>query len=268
MNNYIKEIKALLMLTLVFTAVLLFFNLPTLIYSTIGLKPIIIFLLSYVVILILSSVLNRFIKYSFFSKLKIICFSPLTFLYILLTFVIPIGIIIIHVMLYFGISFVIPEFIYWACRIINNQLISKQTHIYLLISLASFNMVILNFQLRGFVHRISPARFKDSKKLKPYQLEKISEYLLSENNVRFIVYSIYVIVLISINVTNFQSNKQSINIFEKPILQSFVTFIAFDRAVGIMKNLNFKPSDFLKMLVISILNKLKNIENKDGEDND
>lgn len=164
--------------------------------------------------------------------------------------------------MYMGVSFLIPECTYRIIEFFFKGFITPQTHIYLVISLATFIMVILNYQLRNFIHKISPVRFKNSNKLKPYQIDKLSEYLLSENNIRFIVYGVYVIALISLNYTNFQSLEGDSCQLGKPILQSFVTFIAFDRTIGIMKSLNFKPSDYLTMLCKSILRKIKDLENK------
>lgn len=79
------------------------------------------------------------------------------------------------------------------------------------------------------------------------------------NNVRFIVYAFYVVSLLITNYFNFQGDSICCNIeIAKSILQSFVTFIAFDRAFALMKQLDFRPLRFLKKLCQSILHKVKN----------
>jgi len=264
MHNYIKEIKALLILTFLFLFVFFLPKIISIIYSQIGLKLSLIIFSSYITIIFISKKINKVKKNNLTSKIEKIITYPFDLAFAILTFIIPISIILIHLIFYVGISFLIPELIYLTCDFIDNQLISQQTHIYLLISSASFIMVILNFQLRSYIHRISPARFKTSEKLKPYRLEEISEYILSENNVRFIIYSTYVIILTIINFSSFQAYTTIFNPYENTILQSFVTFIAFDRAIGIMKNLNFKPSDFLIMLIRSVYNKLESIKSNNN----
>lgn len=46
------------------------------------------------------------------------------------------------------------------------------------------------------------------------------------------------------------------------ILQSFVTFIALDRALILLKQLEFKPSDLLSMIIKSVASKFKDLENE------
>ena len=46
------------------------------------------------------------------------------------------------------------------------------------------------------------------------------------------------------------------NNYDSAVLQSFITFIAFDRALTILKQLEFKPSDLLMKIVTSINNKI------------
>lgn len=61
------------------------------------------------------------------------------------------------------------------------------------------------------------------------------------------------ILLFAINYFSFKSNWLSESpTQDKAILQSFVVFIAFDRALTLLKGLEFKPSDFLKILVTSV----------------
>lgn len=262
MYNNIKEVKALGLLILMFAIVALGLFFIPIILQRIPTVILVSAFLSYTIALIIVTQLNKKIKNRIVKVIYGIVFCPLDLLFTFLTITIPLGFIIIHVILYMGVSFLIPECTYRIVDFFFKGFITPQTHIYLVISLATFIMVILNYQLRNFVHRISPVRFKDSKKLKPYQIDKLSEYLLSESNIRFIVYGVYVIALISLNYANFQSLEGDPYQLGKPILQSFVTFIAFDRAIGIMKSLNFKPSDYLTMLFKSVLSKIKDLEDK------
>ncbi len=265
MNNYIKEIKAFIIITVFFLLTLLILFLPQIVSPFISLKIFLISFFSYILLIILSYQLAKITKNNIILKINKILFFPIYFFFTFFTFVIPIGMMIIHIFLYFGTSFLIPTIIVLVANLfLDNNTLTQETSIYLRITLSAFIMVIFNYQIRNFVHTISPARFKTSKKLKPYKLDKMSEYLLSEDNIRFIVYSVYVIFLILINLTYFQIGTGFFQEHGKAILQSFVTFIAFDRAINILKNLKFKPSDFLKMIIKSIRNKIEDLENKNS----
>ncbi|MBA2583833.1 MAG: putative phage abortive infection protein [Bacteroidetes bacterium] len=161
-------------------------------------------------------------------------------------------------MIYFAIAFLVPELFF---KILNYfellVFVNIQTITYLKITSTVFICVILNPLLRDIVYRISPARIKSSEKLKPYELDKLTDYVLSIDNVRFLVYGAYVIALLVINYFNLQGKSlNSANEIDKAVLQSFVTFIAFDRTVALMKQLNFRPSGLLNKIYQSILNKM------------
>jgi hypothetical protein len=75
------------------------------------------------------------------------------------------------------------------------------------------------------------------------------------NNIKFLVYSFYVVALSVTNYLNFQGDSFSKGIStDKSILQSFVTFIAFDLALVLMKQLDFRPSHFVHKVIRSISN--------------
>ncbi|WP_143147333.1 hypothetical protein [Chishuiella changwenlii] len=113
-----------------------------------------------------------------------------------------------------------------------------------------------------FVAKISPARYKDSQKLKPYNIKEISEYLLSQDNLKIIIYTFNFIAIIFLNVYNFQNLDfcDKIPLFEKPILQSLVSFIAFDRAITLFKGLKFKPSEMFEKILNGIKNKKESLK--------
>lgn len=62
------------------------------------------------------------------------------------------------------------------------------------------------------------------------------------------------VVLLATNYLSFESSWLSESSSQdKAIIQSFVVFIAFERALTLLKDLEFKPSDFLKILIYSFL---------------
>lgn len=260
MNNYLKEIKALIILLIL---VALFSTLAFLFDLIIKSKITIIVLSVYFILFLFLSISTNFIKNKVYLKVVNIFSFPMSIIFASLIFIIPIGTIIMHTMLYvIVVAFPIIVFkglIYF--KIIEN--LTPELVLYIEITLAVFLSVLLNYQIRKFIYLISPARIHSSEKLKSFGLDKLTDYLLSENNIRFMIYSLYVIILIVMNVFKFQEKSLLINsTSDQAILQSFITFIAFDRALALLKQLEFKPSDMVSKIIASMKNKLNDFDKK------
>ena len=204
-------------------------------------------------------ILNTFIKNKYFNKIITFLSYPLAIIYALTSLIIPFGALISHIFFYFGIAFITPQLIYLLLKYLQVIEISNSPNIiYLKITLTVFICVVFNPILRKIVYNISTLRLKSSEKMKVYELEKQTDYILSSENIKFLVYSSYVIIIILMNYYNLQgiSYNSSLDI-DKAVLQSFVTFIAFDRAFILMKQLNFRPSIFLNKIIQSVYKSLK-----------
>lgn len=259
MNNYIKEIKAILVFTTIGIIIFGFFTLLTYFkfenyfyYCLIG----------YIIFISILSISSSIIKSSFLRKINQFSLVPAGILYIILTILLPLGFLLIHLLYYVSIVLIIPSIIIKLLELIKLPLLlNNETLTYIKFTSSVFIAVLFNFQIRRLIYIFSPARLKSSEKIKPYELDKITDYLISENNVRFCIYSIYAFLLITMNINNLENDfiSESFN-SDKAILQSFVTFIAFDRALTLLKQLEFKPSDLLDKIIKSIINKLKHID--------
>lgn len=252
-----KEIKATAILVL---AIALIFVFTSLFDNKTFQKYFLIYLVAYIGTVILFHILSSLLKNKYFDKLTKLISYPFGIIYAILLVLIPFWILLLHVGLYFGIAFLIPELLYKGLNYLNLiDFVTLSTKVYLKITMTVFISVLLNPLLRDIIYRISPARLKTSQKLKPYELGKLTDYFLSTDNVRFFVYAFYVLALLTTNFFNFQGDSISSNIeTDKSILQSFVTFIAFDRTFALMKQLNFKPSGLLDKICQSITNKVNN----------
>lgn len=261
MNNYLKEIKAIAIFILIaliivgFIYILVHFKLEMLLYKSI---------LFYLVLSLMIAIIGNFTKSKVFQIISRIILFPAGLMLIIGTIILPIGFLFIHVFYYFIFTFLVPELFFFVTKYFKILFIKNQvTLVYMKFTLSVFLAVLFNYQLRKIIYKISPARLKTSEKLKPYQLDKLTDYLLSENNVRFLIYSTYVLLLVTINFYNFEGypfSKELIN--DKAILQSFVSFIAFDRSLNLLKQLEFKPSDFLSKITESIIRKFKDLDKK------
>ncbi|MES2652708.1 MAG: hypothetical protein V4663_13280 [Bacteroidota bacterium] len=254
-EGLIKEIKAIAIIVIIIgisiTTILVFQNTDF--------RDVFVYCLSgYVSLILLLFICGKYIKNRYFNNFKTVVLFPIVIIYALLLITIPFLSLIVHTLLYFGIAFLIPELLSKGLSYFHLiDFITVQTIIYLKITLTVFISVLLNPLLRDIVYRLSPVMLKSSKKLKPLELDKLTDYFLSVQNVRFFVYSFYVVALLTTNYLNFQGQSFSTNaVNDKCILQSFVTFIAFDRALALAKLLDFKPSSLVAKIHKSILKKL------------
>lgn len=255
-KDLFKEMKSLAIIISIIVVLFLFislFNSKT--FQNIFLFPLVV----YISMTVLFHFLGSILKSRHFDKFTTILSFPIGIIYAILTALIPLIGLLLHTMLYFVISFLIPEIIYLTLNSFHLiDSVTTQTIVYLKITLTVFISVLLNPLLRDIIYRISPMRLKTSEKHKPYEFDKLSDYFLSTDNIRFFVYGLYVIALLTTNFYYFQGDSitNSIDI-DKSILQSFVAFIAFDRTFVLMKQLNLKPSILLTKINQSISIKSK-----------
>lgn len=259
MNNYIKEIKAILIFIIIgilifgFPTLLAYFKIEYYFYYSL-----IIYTSLCAVLAILSNISNSKIL----KKITNYILLPAGIILSIVTIIMPFGFLLIHVICYLAFVILIPNIILKLLILLDVcPVINPYALIYVKFTSSVFIAVLFNFQLRHLIYKISPVRLKSSEKLKAYELDKLTDYLLSENNVRFTIYSLYAVILIIINFLNLEENSLSTNgTNDKAILQSFVTFISFDRALTLLKQLEFKPSDFLNKIIKSIINKFKDLD--------
>ncbi len=178
-------------------------------------------------------------------------------IYVPVIFIIPFTALIFHVIYYFLIAFLLPKLILLGITYFDlAPPIKTSTEYFILLTSGVFISVLANTFILRLVLHISPARIYTSEKLKPFGLENLSKLLLSAENIRSFVYGIYFILLVIFNFYTFQEvlNVASLNTV---ILQSFVTYIAFDRALGQFKGLTFRFSNFRALIFQSIKNKVE-----------
>ena len=259
MNNYWKEIKAS-------GIILLFFGAIGLIFFTISLFENLFYkiVIGYIIVCALTPLIKK-ANNRFTDKLAEIIFYPFWIIWALAIFIIPFLSLIIHISFYFLFAISIPHFIFKALETFKLcENLSPHNILYLKLTSFVILCVLFNYQIKWLVYNLSPVRMKKSEKLKQFNLETISDYVLDSKNIRFIIYSVYAILLISINVSNF--NMVSLYddlVFDKVVLQSFITFIAFDRALILFKDFDLKPSKLLEIIHKSISNKIKSFDKKE-----
>lgn len=265
LKNFFKEIKATIIIIAAISVIIFFskieMDLHILMYS----------LAIYLIILTILYIFSTQYKIKYLDKVIYVIVIPISIIVVIITILIPFWIILIHTIFYFAIAYSIPTLIYKGLTYLNFlDFLTEPTAQYLTITIFVILSVLLNSTLRKIINLISPARVVSSEKMKPYELDKLTDYVLSMNNVRFLIYSGYIVVLLISNYNYFQSINEDINLdYDNVVLQSFATFLAFDTAFIYIKNVDFKPSILQSKINKSILNKITNsdkIKTKDKED--
>ncbi len=158
-----------------------------------------------------------------------------------------------HLLMYLFFSCAIPLGFLFFDKFSTLINLTETTHIYIIVTFTVVIATLLNSQIKQLIYRLSPFRISHLRKLKRIDFKELTDYLLSENNIKFIIYFFYFLYLLIINFFNFQQNSFYSNPeTDKAVLQSFITFIALERLITNLKELDFKPSEMLKRLLESM----------------
>src|SRR5690606_2454094 len=131
---------------------------------------------------------------------------PFTLFFAIATIGIPFLMLQLHLFYYLGLCFTFPMIIYQAYEAFGNPIINTQLKVYLIVTFAVMCSVLFRSPILWFVHKFSPARLKTSEKLRPYNLDELSNYLISENNIKFVIFTLYFILIVFINFYSFQDS--------------------------------------------------------------
>lgn len=195
-------------------------------------------------ILLAYIVCSGFVFYiSFESKNKIITsicniiLAPIYFVFLIFMIIYPLVLILLHYILAMLIGLAIPSLIIYLLRYFEVITITPELKLYFTLTTAVFLVVLFN---------------KYFKKLTNYTLKKLGkkvyienslfDKIVNNNNEKFAIYTLYLGLLIFVNIFKLQEKAFLINTnFDTAVLQSLVTFIAFDKVHSSYKQLNFNP---------------------------
>lgn len=252
MNSILKEFISTVLILIILVVIFLSIELM----KNFNIFYIVAWFFGYLLILFFFNVTSRNRNNKLLNIMLIFLNLPITLLIIFLNTILPFLILFLHVFFYFGLPALIIELIFTI--LLNLQLLESfntSTLLYLKLTSGVFLISLFNPILKELVIRLSIAQPRNSFKMKVYDLEHLTKYLLTSENIKFLIYFFYVIALLFINILNFEGlNYSSLQDGDKAILQSFVTFIAFDRAIILSKQNEFRPSKLLKQIYQSVLN--------------
>lgn len=159
----------------------------------------------------------------------------------------------IHLLVYLFASAALPLTFYMVDRLTGWLDLKITTHIYIIVTFSVITATLMNRQMRYITYLFSPVRLYRSNTSKREEFNKLTEYFLSENNIKFIIYFCYFLYLLIFNLFTFEEHSlYSSPLMDRAVLQSFITFLALERLLSNLKDLDFKPSGMLKLLLSSI----------------
>ncbi len=265
MKNINKELLSLVLI--IASGLIIFVVLGIVAYGfdrLIKIKYSYLYFLTYILLCIFSFIISGRVKNKIIRFVHNIIIFPLTFLFGFIMVVTPYIVLQIHFFLYLLMSAFIPLIFFIFDKFTNLFELNTSTHIYIIVTLSVITATLLNKQVKYLTYLFSPFRIYSSQKLKKFEFKKLTDYLLSESNIKFIIYLLYFIYLLIVNLFNFQENSfYSSPLIDKAVLQSFITFIALERLIANLKDLDFKPSELIKKLLTSMTG--NEIEEKNRE---
>lgn len=175
-----------------------------------------------------------FPKYKFFEYLKLLIGLP----YLLMIAISPIHLATMSIFFTLIFSFGIPAMLILLIGEISSITLTRNSIYYLGLTIGSFIFLLFgNWMIKKNIEIIE----SDKPKKRTENQVNLTLNFLNQNTYRIIIYSIFLVLLFATSLYDFQNSmyKESIQ-WTKPILQSFVTIVAFERVI--LKTKQFKVS--------------------------
>ena len=208
---------------------------------------------SYVLVCILLYLIKQKIRNKVFYFIVQVILFPLDQLFKFIILVLPVIATQIYLFVYLGLSYFIPLILYIIDLKLNFTGLKNETWIYLIATTGSISATLFHKQITYLTFKIIPFTSRKSWKIKRLELCEVCEYIVSKHNVKLITYTMFFITLIIFTILGLQERSYYINSnIDNAILQSFATFIAFERILNNLELTEFKASELLETLKLSI----------------
>lgn len=209
--------------------------------------------LGYLIVALSLAILNSKLPNRILKTILIVFLIPLALIAAIAKLVIPVGTIIIHIMYILFLSAILPLIILKTNEWLHVVPLTKGTYTYILITSSTIIAVTFFKLLHEITYRIAPSRLRESKKMQRYRIIEIIDYVITIENIKFSIYALYLLFLILYSLRSLEAeNLLSLQVQDMAILQSFLTFMAYDQLVNNSKELALLPSTILKRLSNSI----------------
>jgi hypothetical protein len=219
-------------------------------------------LLLFIVLILYSNFRNKTIE-----KLASVVAFPFRILSLFFSISMPVIALLFHVFLYFMLPIIVPQLF----MIINEHFkfieLSSENNLYITLTLASLISIIFYKWILKIVYILSPSRVNTSLKIKIYKLKDLTEYILTPQNIRFIIYSLYFVYLCVFSI-NLLGRKSFLDtpLKDTAVMQAFLTFLAFDSLRINSKEVRVLPTILLQKLLLGFFAEAE-IEKENQEQN-
>ncbi len=254
MKNINKELFSLILivtsgLLILGLAISMYFFVDMLLGKRFGILCVLTYLLIFTTLVIIGKRTNH----PFTDLIKRICYIPLTLINQFLSVAMPYFILQIHLLIYLFFSAIIPIVLYRMDRLTGLLELKITTHVYLIVTFSVITATLLNKQMRYLTFQCSPLQLLSTRLAKRMEFQQLTAYFLSEHTIKFVIYFSYFLYLLIFNLFTFEEHSlYSSPSIDKAVLQSFITFLALERLISNLKDLKFKPSEMLKLLLNSM----------------
>lgn len=211
------------------------------------------YVLSYVFMCILLFIVGKRSKNKTLLRVQRIMVLPFTLFIGFLSVAMPYFVLQIHLFVYLFFSSILPILFYLLDRVTGVLDLKITTHIYLIVTFSVITATLMNKQMAQLTYRFSPMQLYSTHISKRFEFNRLTDYFLSEHTIKFVIYFSYFLYLLIFNLFTFQEHSvYSSPLIDRAVLQSFITFLALERLIANLKDLDFKPSEMLKLLLTSI----------------
>lgn len=264
MNNSKKEIKATILIFLInVVAALIALGFNYIFESVEKLKYFGVTILAYVALNIIFGFLDLKLDNKIIKIIATILGFPVAIVVGMIAVLIPALMMQLYLILYLFLAVIIPLAVYRLDEKFQFTNFSIETWIYLMITIGVICAISFNKQIQYITFRFLPFTAIKKEQKDRSKVVELCNYIVSIPNIKLVIYSLYFIALLIFNFFTFQDSSffDSRNI-DKAILQSFITFLAFERMFANLKSSEFRPSKLLSILNSSVKYEIEDITGK------
>ena len=211
------------------------------------------YLIVYALLCICLFLVGKRTKNALLLQIQRLMVMPFTLFIGFLSVAMPYFVLQIHLFVYLFFSSIIPILLFRLDRVTGVLDLKITTHIYLIVTFSVITATLMNRQMKQLTYRFSPMQLYSTHISKRFEFNRLTEYFLSEHSIKFVIYFSYFVYLLIFNLFTFEEHSMySSPLMDRAVLQSFITFLALERLIANLKDLDFKPSEMLKLLLTSI----------------
>lgn len=223
-------------------------------------------LIGYLILFISVSILSSRLSNKFIKVMNLIISFPFAIIYVILKFSMPVSSTILHGFIYFVIVIFLPLVFMKINSHFEFLPLSKENYIFITLTFSSIVSIVFYKYIIEFVFKFSPIGLNDPQKAEKLKLKELIEYLITPQNIRFLIYSLYFVYLCIFSFKYFERKSFfETELIDAAIMQAFLAFLAFDSLRMNSKEIKILPTILLKKILESFISEDKIVNKKQDE---